>query len=55
MHGNFIAELQVINNLLKDFILTAKLDKSGNKPKPATLLFFYKNEIFKMKVTKNHN
>ena len=28
MDGNFIAELQVINNVLKDLILEAKLDKS---------------------------
>ena len=28
MHGNFNAELQVINNVLKDLILEAKLDMS---------------------------
>ena len=29
MYGNFIAELQVINNVLKDFIMAAKLDNNA--------------------------
>ena len=29
MDGNFIAELQVINNVLRDFILAAKLDNNA--------------------------
>ena len=43
MYGNFIAELQVINNVLKDFIMAAKLDNA-----------FYKNTIFKTKVIENN-